>query len=188
MSTSVYDILARDLRERPDISFPWRPDIMAYEPAIDWAVDSAGNRSVSPMMVAAIIDRESNWRNIFQEGVERGTGCGVGLCQVTYGVDWTDMNKPKFRGVDLTVPRYNIAVAIRNFLLPALQAFPNSHQEAFDAYNLGIGGVQGEIAAGESPDTFTTGGNYGRAVMQTWITYASIGLGLQVDWSTWKPL
>jgi hypothetical protein len=188
--TSIAEILAADIKNRPEINFPWRPDIMAMQPAIEYAVDAAGAPLVTQSMLAAIIDRETGFRNIFQEGVPRGPGCGVGPCQITSGVDWTDLDHPTYNGtgLDLTVVRNNLLVCCRNFLVPVLREFGGSHQEAFDAYNLGGGNVENEIAQGKSPDTWTTGGNYGRSVMQNWITYAGMALNMTPDWSSWQPL
>jgi hypothetical protein len=185
--TSVHDVAMLDIRQQPGLNFPWRPDIMAVAADIRTACDAFGAGEVTPSMLAAIVKRESGFRNIFQAGMPRGVGCGVGYCQLTSGVEWIDLDHPTIGGLDLTVPSNNFTVAVRDFLLPAFRSFPDSHQAAFDAYNLGAGGVAAELIAGESPDANTTDGNYGSDVFENWILYASINLGLEVDWTTWTP-
>jgi len=181
-------IAAEDLKERPDFKPAWRPAIVAMQPAIAWAVNTYGQRLVTQSMLSAIISRESNFQNIFQAGVPRGPGCGVGPCQITAGVDWTDVDHPTLAPYgDLTVVRNNLWAAVAGFLVPALVAFPGSHRDAFDSYNLGVGGVEQELSAGEDPDALTTGGNYGTAVFDAWITYAAIALGVSVDWTGYTP-
>ncbi len=183
---SIQEICAVDLQQAPGVNFPWRPDITAMADDINWAASTFGQKLVTPCMLAAIIERETNFRNILQAGVPPGPGCGVGPCQITAGVDWSDIEHPTFGGLDLLVPRVNMTVAVKFFLVPVLQEFPDAHQAAFDAYNLGVGGVRAELAAGISPDARTTNGNYGGSVMQGWVQYAAILQNVTPDWTTWR--
>jgi hypothetical protein len=185
---TVDEIALTDLTTNPDLNFPWRPDMMKYQVAIKAAIALTCPRAtVSQCMLAALIERESNFINGFQTGVPRGPGCGVGLTQITAGVNWSNPNDPMYAGLSLLDPHSNLVVCLQSFLIPAINAFPGDHQAAFDAYNLGARGVKLEQAAGESPDQNTTGGNYGRSVFQSWITYAAILQQATVDWSSWVP-
>jgi hypothetical protein len=139
-------------------------------------------------MLAAIVQRESGGQNIFQEGIPAGPGCGVGLCQITYGVNWADPSFPLYNGENLLDPLANLRIAASVFLEPALEQFPFNHIAAFAAYNLGIGGVQEEIAQGLDPDALTTGNDYGHDVFANWINFVAASCGYTVDWSTWKDM
>jgi hypothetical protein len=141
---------------------------------------------VEPCMLAAIVDRETGGRNIFQVGVPPGEGCGVGLCQITAGVSWQRPTHPMFQGFELLDPLSNLIVAAKFFLENALEAFPDNHVAAFAAYNLGGGGVQRELAQHLDPDAETTGHDYGHAVFESWINFTAASLSLNVDWSTFK--
>jgi hypothetical protein len=135
-------------------------------------------------MPAAVVQRESGGQNILQEGMPPGAGCGVGLCQITYGVNWASPSSPCFPGFgDLFNPLINLRVAATQFLQPALEQFPYNHIAAFAAYNLGISAVQQEIAEGLDPDARTAGSNYGYDVFTNWINFTAASCGYTADWS-----
>ena len=181
----VGQIAAAGAERKPIFNVPWRAALMAYAPFYEAAAQKTPR--VEPCMLAAIVDRETGGRNIFQIGMPKGDGCGVGLCQITAGVAWTNPAAPTFQGFALLDPLANLVVAARFFLEPALEQFPDDHVAAFAAYNLGGGGVQRELQAHEDPDTETTGHDYGHAVFESWINFTASSLGVAVDWSTWKP-
>ena len=184
---TVYELADYDVKNRPKLNVPWVPDIMAMYSALSNAVYVSGG-SVTECMIAAIARRETNFQNILQVGVPPGPGCGVGPCQITTGVDWSDPRRPRWPGVgEMLDVENNFYVAIKFFLQPAVNRFPDNHQAAFDAYNLGSSGVQGEQAAGESPDALTTGGDYGRDVFKNWVTLIAASIGATPDFTGWKP-
>ena len=49
-------------------------------------------------MLAAIVCRETGGQNILQIGMAPGPGCGVGLTQITSGVDWSVASAPTYPG------------------------------------------------------------------------------------------
>jgi hypothetical protein len=158
---------------------------MQYAAQYDQAAQETA--CVDPCMLAAIVNRESGGQNILQEGVPAGPGCGVGLCQITYGVDWETLTAPTYPGYgSLFDPLVNLRVAATAFLQPTLEQFPYNHIAAFAAYNLGVGGVQQELAQGLSPDAYTTDNDYGRDVFTDWINFVAASCGYTVDWSSWK--
>jgi len=141
-----------------------------------------------PCMLAAIVNRESGGQNILQEGMAPGLNCGVGVCQITAGVSWTEIASPSYPGIpgSLLDPKTNLYVAAHYFLEPALERFPDNHVAAFAAYNLGSSGVSTELAEGLSPDSWTTGNNYGASVFQDWINFVAASIGENVDWASYK--
>src|SRR5690348_12706449 len=143
---------------RPAFNVPHLPQLQQYRLLFTKA--AMETKLVGPCMLAAIVQRESGGRNILQEGALPGPGAGCGLTQITYGVDWTQRAVPCYPGFGrLLDPLTNLRVSASQFLQPALAAFPGNLVAAFAAYNLGIGGVQEEIAQGLNPDARTTGGN-----------------------------
>lgn len=131
--------------------------------------------------LAAIVDNESEGRNVLQEGMPPGPGAGVGLCQITVGVDWSDLAHPKFHGYDLWDEADNLYVAAAFFLAPAIQSALRLQRDdptgfarfgdgqvlfyAFAAYNEGWGGVIARYRAGQNPDGSTTDGYAARAIL-----------------------
>ena len=182
---TVTEIVAADAQARPAFHVPWRPALMALVSAFNVASET---RLVTPCIMAAVADRETNGQNIFQLGVPRGPGCGVGPWQITSGVDWTDLAHPTFPNYgDLTDVMVTARVAAHEFLEGVLEQFPSSHVAAFAAYNLGGGAVAREIAAGISPDAWTTDHDYGLDVFTRFVNFTAATQGVPVDWSTWKP-
>jgi hypothetical protein len=156
-----------DFQEYAD---PQNPAIDKYRQAIN---TQANVTAVPPCALAAIVENESNGRNIFQEGVAAGDGCGVGLCQITYAVNWSDLNAPSYNGHPLLVPSANLYVAGRYFLRPAIDAAIALRLDparagwmqtisaqllyfAFAAYNLGPEAVADLVTQRIDPDEKTT--------------------------------
>jgi hypothetical protein len=183
---SVEQIAARGVAEKPRFSVPWRPALMQYSNSFSRA--AAATKLVQPCMLAAIVARETGGQNIFQIGVPPGAGCGVGLCQVTSGVDWGVLAAPTYPGYGpLLDPNVNLLVAAKEFLEPLLEQFPDSHLAAFAAYNAGPGSVDKALAEGLSPDAWTTNHDYGAAVFDSWINFTAASIGVGVDWSAYHP-
>jgi len=136
---------------------------------------------VPPCALAAIVDNESGGRNVLQVGKQPGPGAGVGLCQITADVDWSDLAHPKLHGYDLWDEAQNLYVAAAYFLAPAIQSALRLQRDdptgfarfgdgqvlfyAFAAYNEGWGGVMGRYRAGQNPDNETTNGYAARAII-----------------------
>lgn len=173
---------------KPTFHVPWRSALMDLAQLYTKAAQQTEH--VEPCMLAAIVDRETGARNIFQIGMPHAPGCGVGDCQITADVDWTDPLHPTFTrdGVtyDLLDRQQNLIVAAKYFLEPALVQFPDDHVAAFAAYNLGGGGVQRELQLHEDPDTDTTGRDYGHSVFKEYIDFTAVSLGVDVSWSAWR--
>jgi hypothetical protein len=143
-----------------------------------------GTQHVDACMLAAIVARESGGQNILQTGMAPGPGCGVGLCQITAGVDWSNGAAPAYPGFgSLLDPDVNLRVAAHAFLDPLLSMFPSNHIAAFAAYNAGPGNVQAELKKGLAPDAWTTGHDYGTDVFTSWINFAAASMGVNVDWA-----
>lgn len=168
------------------------------DPAVNqWAADinaACYGTNVPPCLLAAIIKRESKGRNIFQEGMLPGPGCGVGLCQITYAVDWASLDHPTYGGLDLTVPANNLRVAVRDFLSGLVASAVVAQKESpisftvsckgqivyavACGYNAGWDGVARAMAASQLADTFipTTGGEdgpYGENVLAIYTAYVN---------------
>jgi hypothetical protein len=183
---TVQQIAALAQAKKPVFRVPWHPALMQYTSLYTEAVK--GCTLADPCMLAAIVARESGGRNVLQDGMAPGPGCGVGICQVTAGVSWS-LTDPSWPGIpgSLLDPKTNLHVATHFFLEPALERFPNNHVAAFAAYNLGSSGVSTELAEGLSPDAWTTGDNYGASVFTDWINFSAVSLGHDVEWTSYKP-
>ncbi len=160
-------------------------DFVAYAPVErlsgpgQWAGFINAEASVAgvpPCALAAIVQRESQGRNIFQEGVPPGPGCGVGLTQITYNVDWSDPQRPVWvtpsgTRLELLDPAQNLLCSAKFFLRPAIDLMLNLRNLygaemsafssevlyfAFAAYNAGGDQVESAIVRGVDPDTITT--------------------------------
>jgi hypothetical protein len=141
---------------------------------------------IPPCALAAIVDNESVGENVLQNGVNTatmllpdGTRPGVGVCQITAGVDWSDYARPTFQGYDLWNVPDNLYCAAAFFLAPAIQSALRLQRDdptgfarfgdgqvlfyAFAGYNEGWGTVAARYAAGENPDDSTTDGYAARA-------------------------
>ena len=160
------------------------PNINQWAAEINYACEGT---TVPPCLLAAIVQRESKGRNILQEGMPPGADCGVGLCQITSGVDWSSLTHPTYDQLDLLTPSSNLHVAVNNFLegliksaTEAQAASPVSFEAAcrgqivFAAacgYNAGWGNVQRALIASADADSFiptTSGaeGPYGANVLE----------------------
>lgn len=170
------DLVAFNCPSDPAIQ-KWRSEINA----------ACAGTKVPPCLLAAIVKRETNGQNIFQIGMPRGTDCGVGLAQITYGVNWADKNHPTLAGLDLTVPSNNLRVAVQQFLtglindaLAAQQESPVEFgvscrgQVAYAVacgYNAGFNAVEQAMAQGVDADTKTTN-DYAAEVYPRYLAYA----------------
>lgn len=148
---------------------PSHPELMQFQEAINAEAIIAG---VPPCALAAIVWRETGGQNILQIGVTPGPGCGVGLTQITAGVDWSNITAPTLHGYNLMNPADNLYVAAAYYLAPAIAAAARLRRDnrnefnrfgdgqqlyyAFAAYNAGSGAVQRALANGEDPNTKTT--------------------------------
>ncbi len=160
---------------RPAFNVPTHPELMRYAANFSRAI--GGTSLVDPCMLAAIVARESGGQNVLQYGMSPGPGCGVGLCQITSGVDWSNPATPVYPGFGLLLDiDVNLRVAAVAFLEPLLQQFSGNHAAAFAAYNAGAGAVQNALRAGRSPDSVTTDGNYGSDVMNRWLSFVARSL------------
>jgi hypothetical protein len=160
---------------------PSHPELMQYQNNIVYA---AGQGNIPSCLLAAIVWRETGGKNILQIGVPPGPGCGVGLTQITSGVDWTDINDPKYQGYHLMQPADNLLVAATYFLKGLVQNAinaENNNPQAFQTscrgqvifaaacgYNAGWGAVTAAISAGVDADTKTTNG-YGADVLAKYV-------------------
>lgn len=187
MLISVPEVAQTDAQRRPSFDVPWHPALMRYAGQYRNAADRTAR--VTPCMLAAIVNRETGGQNIVQIGAPRGPGSGVGLTQITSGVDWSNLDDPIYPGYgSLLDPQINLDVCAIEFLEPLLVEFDGNHQAAFAAYNAGAGAVSQALALGLSPDAYTTGHDYGRSVFRDWIDFSAVSLGIDVetvDWSAW---
>ena len=149
---------------------PSVPTVNQWAAAINFACEGT---SVPPCLLAAIVSRESGGRNIYQEGMPAGANCGVGLCQITYGVDWSTP-RPTYDGLDLLTPSSNLHIAVYSFLTElvadaeaAQRSTPASFQAAcrgqivFAAaagYNAGWAKVELALSNSVDADQYTTAG------------------------------
>jgi hypothetical protein len=169
--------------------YPSDPDVNRWAAEINYACEGT---TVPPCLLAAIVKRESLGLNVFQEGVPRGAGCGVGLCQITYGVDWSDVNQPTYDNLNLLVPSSNLHVAVNNFLEPLVAqatAAQRGQPIAFAAsckgqvayavaagYNAGWGAVEAAMLQNVDADTKTTD-QYAQAVFERYLAYVAASHG-----------
>ncbi len=128
--------------------------------------------NVPPCALAAIVEIESGGRNILQAGMPASDGCGVGLCQITYDVNWKNPAAPTYNGFALLTPSANLYVAGRYFFRPAIDAaiaLRNDYRAwmdtlgdgqllwwAFAAYNAGPTAIAVAAANKLDPDRATT--------------------------------
>jgi|GEM_PF-5271862 len=130
--------------------------------------------AVPPCFLAAIVARETGGRNILQEGMPPGPGCGVGLTQITSGVDWSNPADPMYQGYHLLKEDENLYVAGAYFLkglLASAQRLAIYNPTGFQAccrgqlvyaaaagYNEGWGAVLDRVSRGVDVDDGTTDG------------------------------
>lgn len=162
-----------------DVRFnaPEHPALMAYQNAINGEAEIA---KIPPCLLAAIVWRESGGQNILQLGVPPGPGCGVGLTQITSGVDWTDIAHPRYQGYDLLDPADNLYVAAAFFLAPLVSQAARAQRDTpapfalsckgqivyavAAGYNAGWGAVQKAMFRGVDADEYTSN-NYAKDVL-----------------------
>lgn len=68
---------------------------------------------------------------------------GYGLMQITSGVV-----NGQYNGLNILDPFTNIKVACRDFIAPAMRAFPTNLEAVVASYNAGIGAVEAGLANG----------------------------------------
>ncbi len=183
---TVNQIAAAGAARKPAFASHAYPALLRYAPLYTDAARHTAN--VEPCMLAAIVERETGGRNIFQIGMPHSDGCGVGLTQITYGVDWTHPDAPTYSGYSesLLDPLTNLTVAAVVFLQPLLAEFAGSHLDAFAGFNEGDSAVRRALARGVDPDSTTTGGDYGISVFRSWINFTADALGVNVDWASYR--
>ncbi len=102
-----------------EFNCPSHPALNALRVSINNQAKSGG---VPPCALAAIVANETGGRNVFQEGMPHAAGCGVGLCQITSGVNWTDPKSPTYladgQSWALLDPSSNLYVAAKYYLAP----------------------------------------------------------------------
>src|SRR6516165_8280465 len=158
------------------------PELMKYQNDILYASAQA---NIPSCLLAAIVWRETGGQNILQIGVPPGPGAGVGLTQITAGVDWSDINDPKYHGYHLMQPADNLYVAANYFIKGLVQSAEDAetnNSAAFQrscrgelifavacGYNAGWGAVIDAMSEGVDADTKTTNG-YGADVFAKYLT------------------
>ncbi len=156
---------------------PNHPALMAYQHDINGEAEVA---KIPPCLLAAIVWRESGGQNILQEGMSPGPGCGVGLTQITAGVDWSLPQNPSFQGYDLLHPADNLYVAAAFFLAPLISQAERAQRDTpapfavackgqivyavAAGYNAGWGAVQTAMFRGVDADEYTSN-NYAKDVL-----------------------
>jgi Transglycosylase SLT domain len=156
---------------------PAHPELMKYQNDILYASAQA---NIPSCLLAAIVLRESGGQNILQHGVPPGPGCGVGLTQITAGVDWANMGDPTYQGYHMLKPADNLYVAANFFLrglVKSAESAKANDPAAFEkscrgqlvfavacGYNAGWGAVESAMSQGVDADTKTTNG-YGADVL-----------------------
>ena len=156
---------------------PNHPVLMTFQDAINGEAEIA---KIPPCLLAAIVWRESGGQNILQEGVPPGPECGVGLTQITAGVDWSNPSAPTFQGYPLLNCADNLYVAAAFFLAPLISQAARAQRDtpsAFETacrgqiiyavacgYNAGWGKVRRAMAEGVDCDSFTSN-NYAKDVL-----------------------
>jgi hypothetical protein len=183
---SVAEVSAKGSSAKPSFNVPWRPALMRYSDSFSKAARATD--LVQPCMLAAVVARETGGQNVLQIGVPPGNGCGVGLCQITSGVNWSVLAAPSFPGYGpLLDPEINLLVTAKEFLEPLLKQFPDNHLAAFAAYNAGPGSIEKALAEGVGPDAWTTNHDYGSDVFASWINFTAASIGVAVDWTHYTP-
>ena len=151
---------------------PSHPSLNALAVSINNQAKAGG---VPPCALAAIVANETGGRNVFQEGMPHAAGCGVGLCQITSGVNWTDPESPTYladgKSWALLDPSSNLYVAAKYYLAPNIfdllddrEKHPAQYAEfsgeilyfAFAAFNAGLGEVISAVRVGHDPDSWTS--------------------------------
>jgi len=164
-----------------EFNSPGHPGVNALRTSINNQAKAAG---VPPCALAAVVANETGGQNILQHGMPPGPGCGVGLCQITSGVDWTHMDQPTYqadgRAWALLDPSSNLYVAAKYYLAPTIfdllddrEKHPAQYAEfssdilffVFAAYNAGTGTVISALRAGHNPDGYTTARYAERAML-----------------------
>ena len=146
------------------------------EPGVNQWASGINNEAIiaeiPPCVLAAVVSRETGGQNILQHGMAPGPGCGVGLTQITSGVDWSNIHDPTLHGYHLLTPGDNLYVAAAYYLAPLIKSAGRlqSAQQArfarygngqlayyvFAGYNAGWGAVMHAFDNGTDPDDVTT--------------------------------
>ena len=150
---------------------PAHSELMRYASEVNSEAEIA---KAPPCFVAAIMWRETGGQNIYQTGVPRGPGCGVGLTQITSGVDWSNIDDPMLDDFHLMLPADNLYACSAYYAVPLLSRaarLQRDNSNAFDAscrgqlafaaaagYNAGWTAVLRAVAKGIDADAFTTNG------------------------------
>lgn len=143
----------------------------------DQILQVAKEQNVDPMLIVALGERESRWGDALTPKGPGGTGDGGhgrGLMQIDdrshadwlAANDWTDPLVNIRGGVKIFMAAYNFMKA------KGLQG-EQLMQAAAAAYNAGAGRVWQAVATSKSPDSVTTGGDYGSDVVKKMASYAS---------------
>jgi len=141
-------------------------------------VDSIRNQAHAALVpscaLAAIVKRESDGCNVFQQGVSHDSpDCGYGYCQITFGANRQDPEHPSYtldgRQYDLFDRDGNLFVAAKGFLAPAISDMLHLRDAlgaarmpeeilyyAFAAYNAGSYRVSQTVRGGGNVDSITT--------------------------------
>lgn len=116
---------------------------------------AADNPEVTPQLILAIADRESNLGEALDaNGLgDNGNGCGIWQVDKRYHPDL--VNSVNCATDHAKIARY----AIERVLIPYSEEL-GSMELAIAAYNAGTASVKKAVAQGKSPDTVTTGKNY----------------------------
>jgi len=160
------------------LNVPSHPALQALRQQIN---DEAIIAKVPPCLLAAIVWRETDGKNILQYGADPNTGilpdgttAGVGLTQITSGVDWSNPKDPTIHGYHLLKESDNLYVSAAYYLAPLMASAARAQRDnpsefnvschgqqvyAIGAgYNGGWGTVQAAMANGTDADSNTTDG------------------------------
>lgn len=167
------------------LNIPNHPAIQKYAVSINNQCEAA---NVPPCALAAIVANETGGQNIFQHGMPHSAGCGVGLTQITAGVDWTNPAQPTYH-MDghtwaLLDTSSNLYVAAKYFIAPAMAEFiqyriehstmpvPEILYYVFAGFNEGVGAVEWYLRHGEDPDVGTSD-HYATRALEYYHTFLS---------------
>ncbi len=172
------------------------PALMTFASDINAEAEIA---EIPPCALAAIVARETGGRNVLQDGADPATGllpdgttAGVGLCQITSGVDWSKPSDPTYQGYHLLRPADNLYVAASYFLRGLIADAERLARDnptgfascckgqllyaAFAGYNEGWGAVLKRVANGEDADGGTTDG-YAAWTYAKYLTFVAASHG-----------
>lgn len=134
-----------------------------------WIRDAENQLSVPPFLLFALGSRETNLQNIVGD-----SGHGRGIWQRddrSWPIPADYMTRPLLQATDAGALLMSHFAAFRN-TNPAV-----AWRAGICAYNAGRTGVQRALAAGRTPDSATTNGDYGSDVLERWSYLARWGWG-----------